>query len=1107
MKTAARFFVVPRCSFLVVSCWLLVPGCWAQAANNQEPTTRFTYVDLIHRLTDLERLATLPAPGEKCAQWSSYDRDSRYDEASGKYIGWDANGDGDGFIRKEGDQFVFAEMEGPGCIWRIWSAKPEQGHVRIYLDGAKEPTVDLPFKGYFDRANEPFTRSALVHTVAMGWNNYTPIPYQKSCKITADKGWGAYFQFVYTTYPKGTQVPTFKRQLSPEENAAMDQANNLLSHPGPVLPPTPGEENQKSQVSANGESTRITAVPGPRAIKTIQARVDPPFTPEDRDAVREWTIQIQFDGEQEPSVWAPFGDFFGTAAGANKYASLPSGLTEDGWWYSHWFMPFKQVAEIRLVNDGQQGRKISLEIVTVPLKTDASKLGRFHAKWHRDAFLPEDSERAKIDWTLLKTQGPGRFCGVMLHVWNPRGSWWGEGDEKFFVDGEKFPSTIGTGSEDYFGYAWCNPTLFQNAYHNQTISMNNKGHVCVNRWHITDNIPFQQSFEGAIEKYYPNARPTLYAATVYWYQAAGQSDAYKPAPLDQRKGYWGEIQVTKIKGALEGEEMKILAKTGGDPAPQDMSGFASDWSNESHLWWIDAKPGNTLDLAVPVEKAGTYRLKMQLTKAVDYGIVQLSLDGKKLGQPIDLYNNGVVATGVLDMGTHELSKGQHVLRVEIVGANEKAVKSYMFGLDYIKLEEATSGFFLPGNPDYTIADSMKDSVRFTMERTMTEYKGHLCSKSSFVDKDGNIMGWHDFGNLEGPGWAANAVGGAYELFRFARHTKDPGLEQKALSLLDHVLENGFINHETGFITGYRETTTNQFCLNYQHKSNWFCPGSMAKIAYQLLLFSDVLNGPRKSATQDIAIKTADWIHRNVRPTSNGWYPRRCKPSGEHYPQNAYGDADILFEKSADGLFIIQLDAALTQRGLADYREAIRRSVKVFMDNGGFFGSINHDTYDERENVAYSVAFRTLRQVANLLNDESIRAFAYNKCLAGLDQFKMTDDRNGVRTRGLLYMEKSWDTSYMWENAEAALAYFEAWQDTHNDQYKNDGLTILRAIAQHHQRDTGFLTEGVDWNNHVGRQHHFDGAEFGDIKYTEPLLNNLHIIEPTLLAIQLRIADS
>ena len=65
------------------------------------------------------------------------------------------------------------------------------------------------------------------------------------------------------------------------------------------------------------------------------------------------------------------------------------------------------------------------------------------------------------DWIMLRTEGRGRFCGVSLHVWNPRGGWWGEGDEKFFVDGEKFPSTFGTGSEDYFGYAWGCPSLFQ----------------------------------------------------------------------------------------------------------------------------------------------------------------------------------------------------------------------------------------------------------------------------------------------------------------------------------------------------------------------------------------------------------------------------------------------------------------------------------------------------------------------------------------------------------------------------------------------------------------------------------------------------------------------
>jgi hypothetical protein len=646
----------------------------------------FTYVDLVKRLTDLEALAVLPPPGETCQQWSSYDRASKYDQPTGKYLRWDANGDGGGVIRPEGTNFVVAEMEGPGTIWRIWSARPQNGRMWIYLDGASEAAVDLPFIGYFDRKHQPFTRSALVHTVAMGWNNYTPIPYQKSCKIVAQKGWGNYYQFVYTTYPKDTRLPTFKRQLSAEENAALDEANRRLSECGPVRQTAPDQEISRLEVFSfdGAESTRN--VRGPAAITTIRAKLDLPPSPEDRQVLREWTISIHWDGEDTPSVWAPLGDFFGTAAGANKYRSLPSGLTEDGWWYCHWYMPFAKSAIISVRNDGRERRKLLLEAVTVPLKGDASKLARFHAKWHRDAFLPEEPERRAIDWTMLQTEGRGRFLGVMLHVWNPKGGWWGEGDEKFFVDGEKFPSTIGTGSEDYFGYAWCNPTLFENAYHNQTISMGNKGHVCVNRWHVTDNIPFQTSFEGAIEKYYANKRPTLYASTVYWYLAPGGKDPYPPLPLSERAGYWTEVTNFSVKGALEGERLKVLSKTAGNPHEQDLSGHAGDWSGGAHLWWTGAKPGDRLELALPVKETGQYKLVVAMTKARDYGVAQLYLDDRKLGEPIDFYDPEVTPTGAIHLGQHELTAGQHKLAIEVTGANPKALRAYMTGLDYIKLE-------------------------------------------------------------------------------------------------------------------------------------------------------------------------------------------------------------------------------------------------------------------------------------------------------------------------------------------------------------------------------------------------------------------------------------
>ncbi|MHC4741439.1 MAG: DUF2961 domain-containing protein, partial [Planctomycetota bacterium] len=982
----------------------------------------------------------------------------------------------------------------------------KEGHVKVYIDGAAEPVVDLPFIGYFNRQNEPFTHEALVHMTAQGQNCYVPIPYQKSCKIVGEGDWGRYYHFTYTTYPKGTVLPKFKCELSASEAKALDKAAEILSKRGA----DPGGKRKKERTVREtvgvkaGSSKTVAKLEGPRAITALKVNMDLPESPDDYDILRQLVLQIRWDGEEQPSVSAPLGDFFGTAPGANKYVSLPLGMTEAGF-YSYWYMPFAESAVIELVNDGNEPQEVDFSITHAPLSKPIEALGRFHAKWHRDAFMPTEPGRDGsphcVDWTMLKAEGRGRFCGVMLHVWNPRGGWWGEGDEKFFVDGEKFPSTIGTGSEDYFGYAWCNPTLFQNCYHNQTISMGNRGHISVNRWHISDNIPFQRSFEAAIEKYYPNSKPTLYAATAYWYQAAGQSDGYKPAPITERIGYWTPIKVFRIKGALEGEKLEVVSKSGGTRNLQNMANFGEGWSGESHLWWIGAKPGDTLELAIPVKKSGKYNISTQLTKAIDYGIHQLYLDGKKLGEPIDLFNDGVIPTGPIYLGVHELEKGRHILKVEIVGANEKAKKAYMFGLDYLTLDDLATEFYLPENPEYTIFDSIKDSVRFA-ESTLVPYGDNLACISSFVDKDGKVMGWHDFGNLEGPGWAANAVGGAYEIYAFAKYTKDEALAEKAIKLLNHVLEDGFINYNTGFITGYRLTTDNSFCLNYQHKNNWFCPGSMAKIAYQLLIFSDLLEGPRKEKMRQAALKNAQWIEKNVKSTPNGWYPRRCLPSGEHHPNNAYGHRDILFEKSADGLFIIQLMTELTKKGLADYTDEIRAKVKVFMDEGGIFGSINHDTYDHHEDVAYAVAFRVLRQAAKLLDDEEIMAFASEKCLAGLDQFKMTRDRNGIKTKGMLWMERTWDTSYLWENAEAALAYFEAYSDTRKEQYLRDGLTILRAAAKHHHGDKGFLTEGVDWNNHVGEQHHFGGAEFGDIQYTEPLLNNIHIVEPTLLVLQI-----
>ena len=112
------------------------------------------------------------------------------------------------------------------------------------------------------------------------------------------------------------------------------------------------------------------------------------------------------------------------------------------------------------------------------------------------------------------------------------------------MDGERFPSTFGTGSEDYIGYAWAAeppfPT-FDSPYAAQPyIELNANGHASVSRFHICDDVPFQEAFEGYIERYKGNSwgedNRSLYAAVVYWYQRSGGVDPYGPVPVTERIG-------------------------------------------------------------------------------------------------------------------------------------------------------------------------------------------------------------------------------------------------------------------------------------------------------------------------------------------------------------------------------------------------------------------------------------------------------------------------------------------------------------------------------------------------------------------------------------------
>ncbi len=559
-------------------CIYLIILLFSEACNLKNKPEILRYEDIVERLYNFEYLAEFPEKGEKSGNFSSYNRESKYNENTDVYEAWHANADGNGYIREEGTDIIAAEIKGPGVIWRVWSAAPREGHIKFYIDNEIAPVLDIPFKEYFNSSSELFNYPALVHILAKGYNNYVPIAFQESCKIVFSEGWGRFYQFTYSTFNEGTIIPSFRGSFSAEEKAALHLADNILSDVGEnALNYKKSDKIEKNITIAPGETLEVYQIKGAKAITSMQFKLNQEEEDDPIYILRELALSIFWDNEVNPSVWSPLGDFFGSAPGINNYKSLPMGMTDEGF-YSNWYMPFSKNAIIRLSNDGKQKRNLTFQISYVHLKKSANKYLRFHAKWHRDAYPGLDKQRyikgdRWPDWPFLVTNGTGRFCGICLNVWNPnprgvirknipteeltnvpdkmvpiidsicRRYWWGEGDEKFFVDGEKFPSTFGTGTEDYFGYAWCTPEYFVSAFQNQTLNVGNRGHISVNRFQIADNVPFMSSFEACLEKYHPNEWPLLYSCVAYWYQDAESSDPYGPVSATDRVHYYVQPEI------------------------------------------------------------------------------------------------------------------------------------------------------------------------------------------------------------------------------------------------------------------------------------------------------------------------------------------------------------------------------------------------------------------------------------------------------------------------------------------------------------------------------------------------------------------------------------
>ncbi len=653
-------------------------------------------------MTDLARLAKRPAPYYTTAQASSYDRHStpqtKHDDAA-----WFANSDFGFFlsqavspngVRKE---YIMADLRGPGAIVRLWSANPS-GTLRFYFDNEKTPrlagTMAYLLGGRIAPLTFPFS-----YVAARGANMYFPLPYKERCIVTLeyeggeeDKASGLYYHVGYRTYAANTPVRTFAlSDLSDTKTlAVMETVRKDLMRPAPIS----GAANSKQTVLKKGQSLSLPidapSVNG-AALRELRVQLPPPAklsanTPwEDphqlHNVLRNLMVSLSFDGQE--TVRVPLGDFFASGVGLNpNEKSYPMTIHPNGTLICRFVMPFKKRAVVKIENRNAPTQAITVSAKAMTFVFDANTY-LFHAQWTAE----KTPTRPFHDMNFLDAKGEGRFVGVSLAVANPTPDWWGEGDEKVTRDGEAFPSIFGTGSEDYFGYAWSSPFLFAVPYHAQTRcdGPGTAGHVSNQRWQLFDDLPFEKSLRFDMEEWHwtPNISPT-FARTAYWYEKPSATGT-RPAPLNIALLLPPHITPpAPVAGALEGENLPLVSVTGGKV---EIQGGYWEISNSKQRWWRDAKRGNKLTLGFSVPTDGTYKLSGNFCFAVDYGIHKIRVNGQAaVPSPADFFAPNL-HWEKRAVGTFALKAGQATFEVENVGKNGRAIPGQMFGLDYLLLEK------------------------------------------------------------------------------------------------------------------------------------------------------------------------------------------------------------------------------------------------------------------------------------------------------------------------------------------------------------------------------------------------------------------------------------
>jgi hypothetical protein len=513
-------------------------ACGGMLPSGQGPAV--TLESLLTEMTDRDRLARYPVPRYRCLESSSYDRRSVAPDKPG----WFANNDWSNFIRSENrdgrTEWVMMDAEGPGAIVRMWMGAPDpkkgpNGTIRIYLDGAQTPVIEEDADKLL--SGRAFIGPPLSAVRSIGRNLYLPIPFASRCKVTYDRPnyWQtkhdedrAWYVINYRLYPKNVIVRPFSMAEFEKAHPVVDVLQRrLLAGSEPVGESTTPNMRQLQP----GESFR-QHLSGPGAVRRLAVRIE---AADLNQALHSIVMVAEFDHER--TIWCPAGDFFGSGVGLNPYRDWWRKVAPNGEMTCDWVMPYRQLCEFRLENHGKQPVRVTLGPITrTPWTWDRSSM-YFHANW-RQQYPLETKMQDGFDWNYIEIRGKGIYVGDTLTIHNGSSNWWGEGDEKIFVDGERFPSHFGTGTEDYYGYSFGDLGVFFEApFHAQPRAEGNRkpGYTTNTRTRSLDAIPFEKSLKFDMEVWHWAQTTMSYAAAIYWYARPGATSNRGPEPAEAER--------------------------------------------------------------------------------------------------------------------------------------------------------------------------------------------------------------------------------------------------------------------------------------------------------------------------------------------------------------------------------------------------------------------------------------------------------------------------------------------------------------------------------------------------------------------------------------------